>query len=93
VFTARGPPIPSTSLLNDNFRTLAQLGGYRPHRAIRRHARPRALRRKHGLDPDAVVVVNIGSVCERKGQHIYIRGLDLLRKDLPALSPAAKSSG
>ena len=24
-----------------------------------------ALRRKHGLDPDAVLVVNIGSICER----------------------------
>jgi len=51
---------------------------------------PAALRRKHGLDPDAVVVVNIGSVCERKGQHIYIRGIDLLRKDLPALFPGKK---
>src|SRR5687767_7144866 len=49
-----------------------------------------ALRRKHGLDPDAVVVVNIGSVCERKGQHIYIRGIDLLRKELPGLFPGKK---
>jgi glycosyltransferase involved in cell wall biosynthesis len=48
------------------------------------------LRRKHGLDPDAVVVVNIGSVCERKGQHIYIRGIDLLEKELPALHPGKK---
>ena len=51
---------------------------------------PAALRRKHGLDPDAVLVVNIGSVCERKGQHIYIRGIDLLEKELPTLFPGKK---
>jgi len=49
-----------------------------------------ALRRKHGLDPDAVLVVNIGSICERKGQHIYIRGIDLLEKELPTLFPGKK---
>ncbi|MEO6874089.1 MAG: glycosyltransferase [Opitutaceae bacterium] len=49
-----------------------------------------ALRRKHGLDPDAVLVVNIGSICERKGQHIYIRGIDLLEKELSTLFPGKK---
>ena len=43
-----------------------------------------ALRRKHGLDPDAVIIANIGSTCERKGQHIYIRAIDLLGKELAA---------
>ena len=37
-----------------------------------------------------MLVVNIGSVCERKGQHIYIRGIDLLNKELPALFPGKK---
>jgi glycosyltransferase involved in cell wall biosynthesis len=55
----------------------------------RRHARA-DLRRKHGLDPGAVLVVNIGSVCERKGQHVFIRALDLLKGELPALHPDAK---
>ncbi|MBW7895650.1 MAG: glycosyltransferase family 4 protein [Opitutaceae bacterium] len=48
------------------------------------------LRRKHGLDPDALLVINIGSVCERKGQHIFIQALDLLRRELPVLWPGRK---
>jgi glycosyltransferase involved in cell wall biosynthesis len=32
-----------------------------------------ALRRKHGLREDEVVIANIGTVCERKGQHTFIR--------------------
>jgi glycosyltransferase involved in cell wall biosynthesis len=48
------------------------------------------LRRKHGLDPDALLVINIGSVCERKGQHIFIQAIDLLRAELPVLWPGRK---
>ncbi|MDB6114548.1 MAG: kanE [Lacunisphaera sp.] len=48
------------------------------------------LRRKHGLDPDAVLVVNIGSVCERKGQHVFIQAIDLLKAELPGLYPGRK---
>lgn len=51
---------------------------------------PAALRRRHDLDPDAVIVTNIGSVCERKGQHIYIRAIELLRSELPTLFPGRK---
>ena len=40
------------------------------------------LRRKHGLDPAAILVVNIGSVCERKGQHVFIQAVDLLKSEL-----------
>jgi glycosyltransferase involved in cell wall biosynthesis len=40
------------------------------------------LRRKHGLPLDAVLVVNIGSVCERKGQHVFIQAVDLLKAEL-----------
>ncbi|HVU16329.1 MAG TPA: glycosyltransferase family 4 protein [Candidatus Didemnitutus sp.] len=49
-----------------------------------------SLRRKHGLDPEAFVVVNIGSVCERKGQHIFIRALEILAPQLPAAHPGKK---
>jgi glycosyltransferase involved in cell wall biosynthesis len=49
-----------------------------------------SLRRKHEFDPDAVLVVNIGSVCERKGQHVFIRALDLLKADLARAHPDAK---
>jgi glycosyltransferase involved in cell wall biosynthesis len=41
----------------------------------RRHTRAE-LRRKHGFGDDEVVIANIGTVCERKGQHIFIRAID-----------------
>jgi len=43
-----------------------------------------ALRAKLGLPTDALVVANIGSVCERKGQHIYVRAIELLERELAA---------
>jgi glycosyltransferase involved in cell wall biosynthesis len=46
-----------------------------------------ALRRKHGIPADVPLVINVGSVCERKGQHIYLRGIERLRKDWPAAFP------
>lgn len=49
-----------------------------------------ALRRKHGLDPGAVLLVNIGSVCERKGQHVFIQAADLLREELQFTYPDRK---
>jgi glycosyltransferase involved in cell wall biosynthesis len=52
--------------------------------------RPADLRRKHGLDPDAVLFVNIGSVCERKGQHIFIQAVELLKDDLARNHPGRK---
>ena len=41
----------------------------------RTHARA-DLRRKHGLAEDEVVIANIGTVCERKGQHIFVRAIE-----------------
>ncbi|MBP6508457.1 MAG: glycosyltransferase family 4 protein, partial [Opitutaceae bacterium] len=49
-----------------------------------------ALRVKHGLDPAAVLLVNIGSLCERKGQHIFVRAAALLREELRFTYPAKK---
>ena len=49
-----------------------------------------SLRHKHGLDPDAVLLVNIGSVCERKGQHIFIRAIELLKEELRFTYPGRK---
>lgn len=46
------------------------------------------LRKKYGLDPAATLVVNIGSVCQRKGQHIFVRAIDhLLKEHGEALAP------
>jgi len=50
-------------------------------------AHPReALRRALGLDPKTKLVINVGSVCDRKGQHIFTRGVDLLWRQAPALA-------
>ena len=46
------------------------------------------LRRKHGLQPDDVLLVNIGTVCERKGQHTFLQAAALLRGELRQLYPA-----
>lgn len=51
---------------------------------------PAALRRKHGLDPADVLLVNIGTVCERKGQHTFLQAAALLRGELQQLHPARK---
>ncbi len=51
---------------------------------------PAALRRKHGLDPAAVLLVNIGSLCERKGQHVFIQAADLLKEELRFTYPDRK---
>lgn len=76
--------------LNDNFRRLPSWVDFERIDAFAAAHDRAALRRKHGLDPDAVIVANIGSVCERKGQHIYIRAIDRLAKELPALFPGKK---
>ncbi len=70
---------------HDNFRTLASwVDIERIERFAAAHSKE-ALRRKHGLPLDKKLVVNIGSVCERKGQHIFVRGIDQLNKELPTL--------
>jgi glycosyltransferase involved in cell wall biosynthesis len=54
-----------------------------------RAANPRAaLRATLGLPAEALVVANIGSVCERKGQHIYVRAIELLERELAAFGAA-----
>jgi len=35
-----------------------------------------AMRRKHGFADDETVIANIGTVCERKGQHIFLRTIE-----------------
>jgi len=55
-----------------------------------RAAAPRAaLRSRLGFAPDRKVVVNIGTVCDRKGQHVFARSVDLLWRLAPDLAAAA----
>lgn len=38
---------------------------------------PRAeMRHKHGFTDDETVIANIGTVCERKGQHVFLRAIE-----------------
>ncbi|MBI3887200.1 MAG: glycosyltransferase [Opitutae bacterium] len=91
VFTAKATrDIHEELNANDNFRTLRSWVDFGRIEEFKQAHDKAALRRKHGLDPDAVLVVNIGSVCERKGQHIYIRGIDLFGKEQAALFPGKK---
>ena len=77
--------------LRDNFRLL---NSWVDIERIERFAadHPKAdLRRKYGLDPAAVLVVNIGSVCQRKGQHVFVRAIDqLLKSHGPELAAKGK---
>ncbi|HTO02263.1 MAG TPA: glycosyltransferase, partial [Opitutus sp.] len=65
---------------NDNFRNLDSWVDIERIERFAAANDKRALRQKYGLDPDATLVVNIGSVCQRKGQHIFIRAIDALMK-------------
>lgn len=70
---------------SDNFRLVRswiQLSAIRAFRAA--HARA-ALRRKHGIPADALVIALIGTVVERKGQQVFARAAGLLRHRHPDL--------
>ncbi len=52
-----------------------------------RAAQPRAvLRARLGLRPDELLVANIGTVCERKGQHDFLRAIEWLARQDSALA-------
>lgn len=46
-----------------------------------------AMRRKHGLRDDEIVIANIGTVCERKGQHIFVRAIEQFNRHRAAGAP------
>ena len=45
-----------------------------------------ALRAKFNLQPGELLVTNVGTVCDRKGQHIFARAVDLLWRRYPELA-------
>jgi glycosyltransferase involved in cell wall biosynthesis len=53
------------------------------------HPRP-ALRTALGLADDVRLVINVGSVCDRKGQHLFARAVDLLWRMDPQLAARAE---
>jgi glycosyltransferase involved in cell wall biosynthesis len=48
------------------------------------------LRARFGLRPDEWLVTNVGTVCDRKGQHIFTRAVDLLWRRHPELAARAR---
>ncbi len=72
---------------NDNFRLAPSSVDLAAIRQLGAGADRAALRRRYGFPSDTPLVMNVGAVTERKGQHIYIRGVDLLRKEYAATFP------
>ncbi len=48
------------------------------------------LRARLGIDPAIKLVVNVGTVCERKGPHLFIRAVEQLWREQPALAASAR---
>ena len=42
------------------------------------------------LSPEKILVINVGTVCDRKGQHLFARSVDLLWHHAPALAARAE---
>jgi glycosyltransferase involved in cell wall biosynthesis len=49
-----------------------------------------ALRDRFGVSADEFLVTNVGTVCDRKGQHIFVRAVDLLWRRYPELAARSK---
>ncbi|SDS25485.1 glycosyltransferase family 4 protein [Opitutus sp. GAS368] len=90
VFTADSSRTVFDYLDHDHFRLLPSWVDVARIDAFAAAHEKAALRRKHGLDPAAVLLINIGSICERKGQHIYLRAAELLREELRHTYPGKR---
>lgn len=55
-------------------------------RAYRAQHSRATLRAQLGLTPGKKLVINVGSVCDRKGQHMFARAVDLLWRRVPTLA-------
>ena len=54
-----------------------------------RHART-GIRARLGLREDETLVLNLGSVCDRKGQHIFVNAIELLWRRHPVLAARSR---
>ena len=66
--------------LNPGWIDLARIDRFRAD-----HPREKS-RTQLGLDPATKLVINLGTVCERKGQHIFLRAVEQLWREQPALA-------
>lgn len=60
----------------DNFRFVSSWIDLPRIEAFKREHTKAALRRKYGYADGEIIIANVGTVCERKGQHIFIRAID-----------------
>ena len=60
----------------DNFRFVSSWIDLPRIERFKRAHNKAELRRKYGFADDEIIVANVGTVCERKGQHIFIRTID-----------------
>ncbi len=68
----------------DNYRFVSSWIDLPRIEAFKRQQSRAALRRKHGFADDEIIIANVGTVCERKGQHIFIRTIDTFMKHYAA---------
>jgi glycosyltransferase involved in cell wall biosynthesis len=61
----------------DNFRFVSSWIDLPRIEAFKRTHTKASLRQKYGYADDEVIIANVGTVCERKGQHIFIRTIAL----------------
>lgn len=73
----------SNYCLNPGWIDLNRTAAYRAE-----HTRD-SLRRELGFGPTRRLIINVGTVCERKGQHLFARAVDLLWRNAPDLAVQA----
>jgi glycosyltransferase involved in cell wall biosynthesis len=73
----------SNYCLNPGWIDLATIDAFRTA-----HARD-TLRTRLGLPAGRRLVINVGTICERKGQHVFARAVELLWEDAPELAASA----
>jgi len=72
--------LPANHSINPGWIDLRRVDRYRAENPRRK------LKAALGLSPDKRLIVNVGTVCNRKGQHIFVRAADLLWRRAPELA-------
>ncbi len=75
---------------NRNFRIIPGWIDLRAIDRFRAENTKSALRARHGIRDDELVIANIGTVCERKGQHIFVRSLEHFAGTFPDYGKRAR---
>lgn len=69
--------------IKDNFRTILGAVPIDKIDRFRANHNKSELRAKHGINENDLVVTIVGTICERKGQHIFIEAIKELQQQLP----------